>query len=203
LAPFAWHDDRLHRVVRLPKVGPRRVALAWSTKARTVRVAIVGQRIGKTGLQSLRGQVPWMLRADEDFSEFWTLYTSDAEEATSARGQDRLYCLGAQSRLVLTEEIMEKVEKAAPKKEEPMVVSDHTDKTKSQVLAKIGKPLRLDRVDVCQQHGRKYRVNTWEQPEPSSCSPWSWPPSPPVGGKPILGLWRGFAHPAPHYGRTQ
>jgi hypothetical protein len=61
---------------------------------------------------------------------------------------------------------MEKVGKAAPKKEEPMVVSDHTDKIKSQVLAKIGKPPRLDRVEVCQHHGRKYRVNIWEQPEP-------------------------------------
>jgi hypothetical protein len=47
------------------------------------------------------------------------------------------------------------MEKAAPKKEEPMVVSDHTDKIKSQVLAKIGKPTRLDRVEVCQHHGRK------------------------------------------------
>ena len=37
---------------------------------------------------------------------------------------------------------------------------------KSQVLAKIGKPPRLDRVEVCKQHNGKYRVNIWEHTEP-------------------------------------
>jgi hypothetical protein len=66
----------------------------------------------------------------------------------------------------LTEEIMEKVEKAAPKTEESVAVPDHTEKIKSQVLAKIGKPPRLDRVEVSRHHNGNYRVNIWEQPEP-------------------------------------
>jgi hypothetical protein len=60
---------------------------------------------------------------------------------------------------------MEKIEKAAPKKEEPIVAMDHTEKIKSQVLAKIGKPPRLDRVEVSKHHGGKYRVNIWQQRE--------------------------------------
>ena len=43
---------------------------------------------------------------------------------------------------------------------------NHTAVIKSQVLAKIGKPPRLDRVEVCKQHNDKYRVNIWEQTEP-------------------------------------
>ena len=62
---------------------------------------------------------------------------------------------------------MEKVEKAAPKKEEPVAVPNHTEKIKSQVLAKIGKPPRLDHVEVSRHHGGNYRVNIWEQPEPN------------------------------------
>ena len=62
---------------------------------------------------------------------------------------------------------MEKVEKAAPKKEESVAESSHTEKIKSQVLAKIGKPPRLDRVEVSRHHGGNYRVNIWEQPEPN------------------------------------
>jgi hypothetical protein len=42
----------------------------------------------------------------------------------------------------------------------------HTEKIKSQVLAKIGKPPRLDRVEISQHHNGKYRVNIWQQPEP-------------------------------------
>jgi hypothetical protein len=57
------------------------------------------------------------------------------------------------------------MEKAAQKKEEP-VVPNHTEKIKSQVLAKIGVPPRLDRVEVSRHHGGNYRVNIWEQPEP-------------------------------------
>ena len=61
---------------------------------------------------------------------------------------------------------MEKVEKAAAKKEDSVAAPNHTEKIKSQVLAKIGKPPRLDRVEVSRHHNGKYRVNIWEQPEP-------------------------------------
>ena len=60
---------------------------------------------------------------------------------------------------------MEKVEKALPKKEEPAGVPNHTEKITSQVLAKIGKPPRLERVEVSRHPGGKYRVNIWELPE--------------------------------------
>ena len=60
---------------------------------------------------------------------------------------------------------MANVEKAATKKEEPVAVPNHTEQIKSQVLAKIGKPPRLDRVEVSQHNGKKYRVNIWQQPE--------------------------------------
>ncbi|MHB1035139.1 MAG: hypothetical protein ACYC35_12640 [Pirellulales bacterium] len=62
---------------------------------------------------------------------------------------------------------MEKLEETTPKKEEPMVVPNHTEKIQSQVLAKIGKPPRLARVEVSRHHGGHYRVNIWEQPEPN------------------------------------
>jgi hypothetical protein len=61
---------------------------------------------------------------------------------------------------------MDKAEKPVPSKAEPVVVPNHTEKIKSQVLAKIGKPPRLDRVEICQHHHGKYRVNVWQQPEP-------------------------------------
>ncbi len=61
---------------------------------------------------------------------------------------------------------MEKVEKVATKKEEPVAVPNHTEKIKSQVLARIGTRPRLDRVEVSRHHNGKYRVNIWEQPEP-------------------------------------
>jgi len=65
---------------------------------------------------------------------------------------------------------MEKVKKTLPIKGEPAKVEqlepNHTAKIKSQVLAKIGKPPRLDRVEVSKHHNGKYRVNIWEQPEP-------------------------------------
>ena len=62
---------------------------------------------------------------------------------------------------------MEKVEKSAPKKEEAVAVSNHTEKIKSQVLAKIGKPPHLDHVEVSRHHNGNYRVNIWEQSEPN------------------------------------
>ena len=62
---------------------------------------------------------------------------------------------------------MEKLEKTAPKKEEPVAVPNHTERIKSQVLAKIGKLPRLDRVEVSRHHGGNYRVNIWAHPEPN------------------------------------
>ena len=62
---------------------------------------------------------------------------------------------------------MKKLEKAAPKKEEPVSVPNCTEKIKSQVLAKIGRPPRLDRVEVSRHHNGNYRVNIWQRPEPS------------------------------------
>jgi hypothetical protein len=65
---------------------------------------------------------------------------------------------------------MKKVKKAPTDKDKaaPMEqpVPNHTAVIKSQVLAKIGQPPRLHRVEVCKQHNGKYRVNIWEQPEP-------------------------------------
>jgi hypothetical protein len=62
----------------------------------------------------------------------------------------------------------EKLEKAAAKKEKPAAPPNHTEKIKSQVLATIGKPSRLHRVEVSRHHNGKYRVNIWEQPEPDT-----------------------------------
>ena len=44
---------------------------------------------------------------------------------------------------------------------------NHTERIKSQVLAKIGRPPRLDRVEVSRHHNGKYRVNIWQQPVPN------------------------------------
>ena len=62
---------------------------------------------------------------------------------------------------------MEKIEKTTIKTEEPVALPNHAGRIKSQVLAKIGKPSRLDRVEVSRHHNGKYRVNIWEQPEPN------------------------------------
>jgi hypothetical protein len=62
---------------------------------------------------------------------------------------------------------MEMLEKASPRKDERVAVPNHLEKIKSQVLAKIGKPPRLDRVEVSRHHNGHYRVNIWEQPEPN------------------------------------
>ena len=56
-------------------------------------------------------------------------------------------------------------DEAAPVKLPPE--TNHTEKIKSQVLAKIGKPPRLNRVEVSRHHNGKYRVNIWQQPEPN------------------------------------
>ena len=65
---------------------------------------------------------------------------------------------------------MEKAKKIPTNKEKPVAVPNHTEKIKSQVLAKIGRPPRLDHVEVSRHHGSKYRVNIWEQPEPNKNS---------------------------------
>jgi hypothetical protein len=65
---------------------------------------------------------------------------------------------------------MEKHKNAPTNKDEAAAVEqpepNHTEKIKSQVLAKIGKPPRLDRVEVSRHHNGKYRVNIWQQREP-------------------------------------
>ena len=43
---------------------------------------------------------------------------------------------------------------------------DHSERIKSQVLSKIGKPPRLHRVEVSKHDNGNYRVNIWQQPEP-------------------------------------
>ena len=60
---------------------------------------------------------------------------------------------------------MAKIDQTAPKKNEPAVIPNHTEKIKSQVLEKVGRPPRLHRVEVCQHHNGNYRVNIWEQRE--------------------------------------
>ncbi len=62
---------------------------------------------------------------------------------------------------------MEKLGETATKTEEPVAVPNQTEIIKSQVLAKIGKPPRLERVEVSRHHDGHYRVNIWEQPAPN------------------------------------
>jgi hypothetical protein len=62
---------------------------------------------------------------------------------------------------------MANVYHADPKKETSVAVPNHTEKIKSQVLAKVGRPPRLHRVEVCRHHNGNYRVNIWEHPEPN------------------------------------
>lgn len=74
-------------------------------------------------------------------------------------------------RVPLIEEMMGKVKNAPTNKEETVVAEQpneatQTERIKSQVLAMIGKPPRLDHVEVSRHHGRNYRVNIWQQPEP-------------------------------------
>jgi len=62
---------------------------------------------------------------------------------------------------------MAKANQAAPNKDESVAVSNHTEKIRSQVLAKIGRPPRLHRVEVCRHHHGNYRINIWEKLEPT------------------------------------
>ena len=65
---------------------------------------------------------------------------------------------------------MEKTEKSLPNNDETAAVKQPslTDRIKSQVLAKIGMPPRLDRLEVTRHHNGRYRVNIWQQPEPDA-----------------------------------
>ena len=60
--------------------------------------------------------------------------------------------------------------KTVSSKDEPATVEqpkpNYAEKIKSQVLAQIGTPPRLHRVEVSKHHNGNYRVNIWEQPEP-------------------------------------
>jgi hypothetical protein len=63
---------------------------------------------------------------------------------------------------------MKKAENILPSKNEatPAEPPSLTERITSQVLAKIGTPPRLDRLEVCRHHNGRYRVNIWQQPEP-------------------------------------
>ena len=61
---------------------------------------------------------------------------------------------------------MAKIDQAAPHNDDPAALSDYTEKIKSQVLDKIGRPPRLHRVEVCRHHNGNYRVNIWEKLDP-------------------------------------
>jgi hypothetical protein len=69
---------------------------------------------------------------------------------------------------------MEKTKNTPTNKDETAAVEqskpNHTEKIKSQVLAKIGKPPRLDHLEISLHHNGKYRVNVWQQPEPDKYS---------------------------------
>ena len=67
---------------------------------------------------------------------------------------------------------MEDTEKILSNKENNIALQqpvrpNHTEKIRAQVLAKIGKPPRLDRVEVSRHHNGHYRANIWEQAVPS------------------------------------
>ncbi len=62
---------------------------------------------------------------------------------------------------------MAKVDQAVTNEEEPVATPNHTEKIKSQVLEKVGRPPRLHRVEVSRHHNGNYRVNIWEQPDPT------------------------------------
>jgi hypothetical protein len=59
---------------------------------------------------------------------------------------------------------MAKVDHAAPKKDEPVAMPNHTRKIETQVLEKVGRPPRRHRVEVCRHHDDNYRVNIWVEP---------------------------------------
>lgn len=68
---------------------------------------------------------------------------------------------------------MAKVDQAASEKDEPVAESVHTEKIKSQILEKIGRPPRLHQVEVCPYQNGNCRVNIWEKLEPTGDSAFS------------------------------
>lgn len=70
---------------------------------------------------------------------------------------------------------MTKADQAAPQKGEHLAKSEHTEKIKSQVLDKVGRPPRLHRVEVCRHDNSNYRVNIWQRLEPTGDSAFSTP----------------------------
>lgn len=66
------------------------------------------------------------------------------------------------------EEIMQKAKNSLTNKDKAATAEqpNYTERIKSQVLAKIGRPPRLDHVEISRHHNGKYRVNIWQQPEP-------------------------------------
>jgi 3-methyladenine DNA glycosylase/8-oxoguanine DNA glycosylase len=73
LAPFSEDGDYLRLALRLPKAGPRHVAIRWSEQTDTIRVGVPGRKSGEADRDFIRSRVRWMFRADEDFTEFWAL----------------------------------------------------------------------------------------------------------------------------------
>ena len=73
LAPFSNDGDYLRWAVALPKAGPQDVSIRWSDESNTIRIGIPGRKVGEADRQFIRDRVRWMFRADEDFTEFWTL----------------------------------------------------------------------------------------------------------------------------------
>ena len=62
---------------------------------------------------------------------------------------------------------MKNTKTTSPNKDEAAAAPNHTAKIKSQVLAKIGKPPRLDHMEISRHDNGKYRINIWQQPEPN------------------------------------
>ena len=62
---------------------------------------------------------------------------------------------------------MENVKPSVTNEHKSVALPNHAERIKSQVLAKIGKPPQLDRVEVSRHHSGNYRVNIWQQPEPN------------------------------------
>lgn len=70
---------------------------------------------------------------------------------------------------------MAKDDQEAARKDERVTEPDHTEKIKSQILEKAGRPAFLHRVEVCRHHNGNYRVNIWEKMEPTGDSAFSAP----------------------------
>lgn len=68
---------------------------------------------------------------------------------------------------------MAKADQATPPKDAPVAESDYSEKIKSQILEKTGRPPRLHHVEVCRHHNGNHRVNVWEKLEPTGDSAFS------------------------------